>query len=254
MQLARAFALTSFLAVCAPAQEITLDQILQKNTEALGGAEALKAVNTLQMEAKMVLQGGAMEAPMKLTVKRPNRVRTEIQVQGRPIIMAWDGSMGWMINPMMGSSDAQKLDETMTKQITQNADIEATLGSLAALKAGGHTLELQGREEVEGAPAYRIKVIRKSGDVQTYFISADTWLAVKTISKASQMGQELEVESVARDYKKVSGVTVAYATEQKVGGKVMMQMAVEKIDINSPVADEIFKMPAPAPKPENKQD
>ncbi len=255
MLLARAFVLSSLLAACAPAQEVTLDQIVQKNTEALGGADRLKAVNTLVMEAKMVLQGGAMEAPMKLMVKRPNMVRTEIQVQGRPIVMAWDGSSGWMINPMMGSNDAQKLDDSMTKQITQNADIEGTLGSLSALKAGGHALELVGKEDVEGAPAYRIKVTRKSGDVQAYFISANTWLAVKTITKANQMGQELEVESLARDYRKVDGVMVAHATEQKVAGKVMMQMTVDRVVINSPMGDDVFKMPAPAPKADpNKQD
>jgi len=234
---------------CAPAQEITLDQILQKNLDALGGADALKAVNTLVIDAKMVFQGGTSEAPMKLQVKRPNFVRTEFQIQGRPIIMAWDGSTGWMINPMTGSTDAQKLDDATVRQVTQNADVEATLGSMSALKAAGHALELVGKEDIGGSPAYKIRVTRKSGDVQTYFLSADTWLAVKTITKTSQMGQEMEVESLAGNYRKVSGVMIAHSTEQKVAGRTMMQMTVEKVAVNSPIDDTVFKMPAAAPKP-----
>lgn len=77
-----------FLCGAAAAQDLSLDQILDKNLEALGGAGALKAVQTMTINAKMVMGPGAMEMPMVIQIKRPAKVRTEMTVQGQKIISA----------------------------------------------------------------------------------------------------------------------------------------------------------------------
>ena len=239
---------TTVLAASLCAQEITLDQIVQKNLEALGGAEAIKNVSTLSLDGKMVVSGGQVEAPMSVRIKRPGMVRTEMSLQGNQIITAWDGSSGWMINPMQGSSEPKQLDESMVKSVQQNADIETSIGALASFQAAGQELELQGKSEVEGVTAYKIKVARKSGDAQTYFIDANTWLPVKVVVKSNQMGRDMEIESFPGNYKKVSGVLIAFSQDQRVAGRSMMQLLIEKIEINQPIDDAVFKMPPPAPK------
>ncbi len=231
----------ALLAGAAVAQDLNLDQILDKNLEALGGGEALKAVQTITMSAKMVM-GGVMEAPMVMQVKRPGKVRTEITIQGRKIVTAFDGTDGWMINPMQGP-EPQKLPERLLKSAAQNADMESSVGALKAVRDAGHTVELVGKEDVEGSPAYRIKVTRKNGDVQTYFLDADKFLPIKVVFKTTQMGQEMEVESFPGNYKKVAGVVMAHAMDQKAGGRSIVQMTIEKIEVNLPMDDEIFKMP-----------
>lgn len=245
----------ALLAGAATAQDLNLDQILDKNLEALGGADALKAVQTLTMSAKMVISGGAMEAPMVMQIKRPGKVRTEMTIQGRKVLTGFDGADGWMINPMQGS-EPQKVPERMVKSAAQNADMESSLGALKAIRDAGHTVELVGKEDVEGSPAYRIKVTRKSGDVQTYFLDAEKFLPVKMIMKTSAMGQEMEVESFPSNYKKVASVMMAHALDQRVGGRSMVQMTIEKIEVNLPMDDAMFKMPAvekPAEKPAEKK-
>lgn len=246
----------ALLAGTAAAQDLSLDQILDKNLAAIGGSDALKAIQTITISAKMVMGGGAMEAPMFMQMKRPNKIRTEITIQGRKIITGYDGTDGWMINPMQGNNEPQKMPERQLKSAAQEAEIETALGALKTIRDAGHTVELVGKEDVEGSPAYRIKVTRKSGDVHTYFLDAEKFLPTKEISKVPTAGQEMEIESFPGNYKKVGGIVIAHAVEQKAGGRSIVQVTIDKIEVNLPMDDTIFQMPVaekPAEKPAEKK-
>jgi outer membrane lipoprotein-sorting protein len=240
------------LAIAAPAQELTLDQLIQKNTEAVGGAEAVKAIQTVVITGKMVMGGGQVELPVTIKLKRPGMSRMDAEFQGRSLTRAFDGTTAWQVMPMTGSSDPQKMSERETRDMMES-DLDAQLGLLSASRAKAQSMELIGKEDLEGSPAYKIKVTRKSGDVVHLWLDAGTFLPVKSSARVSQMGQEIEVDSYPTNYKKVGGVVMPYSSEQKVGGRSMVQMVFEKVDINAPVDDAIFKMPAPAPKPEEKK-
>jgi outer membrane lipoprotein-sorting protein len=236
--------------LCLTAQEPTLDQIIQKNLDALGGAAALKAVQSVTIQARMQMQGGALEAPMTMTLKRPNLVRNEVTVQGQTIVMAYDGSKAWMINPMMGSTEPREMPASMASQVTQGTDVESVVGSLAGFRSAGHKLELLGKDAVGGKPVYKVKITRATDESQTYYLDAVSWLPLKTVSTVMQGGQTMEVETFAADFRKVNGLMLAHTTEQKLNGSTAVKMAVEKYTINGQIDDAIFRMPAPAAKPE----
>lgn len=242
--------ITAALALCAAAQEMTVDQVLQKNLEAVGGKEAIQAIKSLSIDSTMVFQGG--EAPMKIRAKRPAMVRSEITVQGRDIVSAWDGVTAWMINPMMGLNEPQKMEADMAKSISENADMDASLGALMMLKKEGDQFELLGKQDVSGAAAYKLRFTRKGGDVRTYYLDAKTWLPVKVEMKVRQMGQDMDIESLPGDYRKVDGINMPFRTDQRVGGNSMMLMKVQKVEVNQPLDDAIFKMPPPK-APESKK-
>jgi len=73
---------------------------------------------------------------------------------------------------------------------------------------------------------------------------------VRTTAKVTQMGQEMEVDNYPGDYKPEAGVLMAHTMESKMNGATMMKMSLDKIEINGPVDDAAFKMPA---KPETKK-
>jgi hypothetical protein len=66
------------------------------------------------------------------------------------------------------------------------------------------------------------------------------------------MGQEMEFESTPSNYKPVNGVMMPYSLSQKVNGSPMMDMTVEKIEVNAPIDDTLFQMPE-KPKEEKKE-
>lgn len=250
MTLRRVVCLALLVCGALAAQDLTLDQVLEKHYAGMGGLDKIKAVNSMSMTAKMVMGGGQMEAPMTMKMKRPHMMRSDITLQGKSFVRATDGTTAWQINPFAGGDEPQKLSGTEADQLNDNADLD---GALVDYKSRGIAIELIGKEDVEGSPTYKLKVTRKGGRLETYWLDAATFLTVKSSTKVTQMGQELDVESFPGSYKKVDGVMMPFSLDQKVNGRSMVQMTIEKVEPNVALEDSLFKMPAPAPKPEEKK-
>jgi len=239
------------LIIPAAAQDtqLTLDQIIEKHTQAVGGVDKLKAIQSVTLTGKAVLMGGQLEAPITMRVKRPGSMRMEFTVQDKSYIQAFDGTTAWTVNPFTGSADPQKSNDEDTALARDDAD--AIDGSLVDYKAKGHTVELVGKEDVEGTSAYKLKVTKKSGNVEYDYLDASTFLEIRSTGKRKQAGQELEFQSTPSNYKAVNGVMMPYSLSQKVNGSPMMELTIEKIEANTPIDDTIFTMPE-KPKEEKK--
>jgi hypothetical protein len=126
-------------------------------------------------------------------------------------------------------------------------------GPIIDYKAKGNSVELLGKEDVEGSPAYKLKVTLKNGDVSYVYIDAETALQVKETSKRKQQGSEIEVDSYLTNFKPVNGVLFPFAIENKVAGKSVGQFTVDDMQANVKLDDAMFAMPAAAPKPAEKE-
>src|SRR5438874_13379319 len=89
------------LASAAAAQ--TVDDIVAKNLQARGGADKIKAVQTLKMTAKLNSQG--MDLPMTLYAKRPNLTRKELTLGAQKMLFVFDGTDAWHNNPLAPNGD-----------------------------------------------------------------------------------------------------------------------------------------------------
>ncbi|MEQ1832105.1 MAG: hypothetical protein ABL977_03540 [Candidatus Eisenbacteria bacterium] len=233
------FALGLLLAPIAQAQ--TLDEVLTKHYEALGGVEKLKALNTMRVTGTMGL-GPGMEAPFTMERKRPGKSRMEFQVQGMTGVQAFDGTKVWSVMPFMGKKDPEAGSDEDNKNAADDADFD---GALVDWKAKGHTVELAGKEAVEGADAWKLKVTKKGGKVEFHYLDAETYLLVKSEGKVNARGTEMEFETTFSDYKDVDGYMEPFSMEQ--GAKGMPQkrkMTFTKIELNVPLDDARFAMPA----------
>ncbi len=235
-----ALAAVAALTLIGQPAELKLEDVIKKSIDAQGGLEKMKAIKTMKVTGKMIIGGGQLEAPMTSYMKRPRNNRTEISIQGQQIIEAFDGTTKWSINPMMGSKDPQKASDEDTKAAADDSDMVES--PLVNYKEKGHSAELLGKEDVEGSMAYKIKVILKSGNVQTIYLDEKSFLTVKTVSKMKRMGQEFEAETLPGNYKAVDGVLIPFSSEMKVN-KQSMQMVFDKIEANVPMDDKLFAMP-----------
>src|SRR5690349_350940 len=90
------------LASSASAQ--SLDEILAKNLAARGGADKLRAIQTIRFTGHAQLGGGdfGYEAQWASIQKRPGMVRSEMTLQGLTQVSAYDGKRGWRMRPFGG--------------------------------------------------------------------------------------------------------------------------------------------------------
>jgi len=239
-------ALTFLLTPLLSAQ--TVDDIIAKNIQARGGMDKIKSVQTIRSSGTMTM-GPGMEAPGSMIVKRPDMARLEFTLQGMTAVQAYDGKDAWQIMPFTGKKDPEAMSADEKKDLEYNADID---GPLVDYKSKGNKVELLGKEKLEGTDAYKLNVTLKNGDVVTVYLDADSYLEIKEETKRMVRGTEREIESVMGDYKEVNGMMFAFAIENGVkGGQEKEKLTLTKIELNVPVDDAIFKMPAappPAPK------
>ena len=135
------------------------------------------------------------------------------------------------------------MSEEDTRIARDNADFVE--GSLVNYQAKGTSVELLGQEAVDGVPAYKLKVTKKGGTVQYVYLDATTFLPIKTTGRRKQMGQEVDFESMPGNYRAVHGVMIPFTVRQKLNGKDAMEVTVINVDINTPIDDSVFRMPAP---------
>jgi outer membrane lipoprotein-sorting protein len=223
----------------------TADEIIQKNIDAKGGRDKMKAVQSIRMSGKMTM-GGGMEAPVVREMARPNKLRMEFTFQGMTGVQAYDGKIGWIVMPFMGKKDPEPMSSDDLKQVEDEADID---GMLVDYKEKGHQVEYLGKDEVEGTPVHKLKVTKKSGDTVTLFLDADSFLEIKAEGKTKVRGQEMEVVTTLGDYKEVGGMVFAHSIQSKPKGApegAGMTISIDKIEINPDLPAARFEMPAKA--------
>ena len=224
----------------------TLDELVAKNIEAKGGAEALRALQSLKLTGKMVVNEGQLQLAYAETKKRTDEVRAEITLQGMTAVQAYDGKEGWKISPFQGRKDPEKMSADDVKPLIEDAEID---GPLIDWKTKGSTIEYLGREDVDGTSAYKIKVVRKNGDVNFVYLDPDHFLEIRILTQRVRHGAQEETETDIGDYEKIGGVFVPFSIEAgHKGDPDKQKIVIEKAEANVPVDDAIFHFPTTASK------
>jgi hypothetical protein len=235
------FSLAVLFSIQASAQ--TVDELIKKNIEARGGLQKIKAVKSTKVTGKIIQQG--MEIPITVHQKRPGFFRVDVTFQGKTQTQAYDGETGWKIDPFQGSSEPEKMSGDELKSAQEEADMD---GPLINYKEKGHAVELMGKEDMEGTPAYKLKLTLKSGDIRYIYLDSGNHLELKTSSKRKTPGGELEIDSYPGNYKPVNGLMMAHSIESKIKGQTLFSLTVDKVEMDVPIDDAMFKMPVKAPE------
>jgi len=215
----------------------TVDEILEQHFAAIG-QEKLLATNTMSTKGKIVQ--GQFEIPFTSFQKRPMNFRSEAEFQGMKISSGFDGTQGWSVNPMMGSTDPQPMTEEQIDRMKIQSDYD---GLLYNYKEKGYTVEFTGKETVDDIETYVLKLTRPNGDVITSYIDAENFVMLKMKSKLKMQGVETEAETIFSNYKFVNEILIAHSMETKVNGETMMQMVLEEVTYNTEIPDSMFMMP-----------
>jgi hypothetical protein len=223
--------------VPAPQSNLTAAQIVDKNVAARGGLQAWRAVQTLSLEGKMGVGGNerarlslpmpnpkelitprrpAQEAelPFLMELKRPGKMRLELQFNGQTALQVYDGTNGWKLRPFLNRREVEAYSQEELKIASNQADLD---GFLVDYAAKGSRVELDGMEKVENRDTYKLKLTMKSGRELHVWIDAQTFLEAKIEGEPRRMdGVYHPVEVYFRDYRPVGGVQIPYVLETHV--------------------------------------
>ena len=219
----------------------TADEIVAKHIEAMGGADKWKALKSMEMKNKFSVQG--MDIDSKTVIVNGKSLRTDISVMGQEIISAVDGETGWAQQPAMMGGTGEP--EDMPGALIKESRKQVTLGgSLLNYKENGSTVELVGKEKLDGVDVYHLKLTEKNGDITNLFLSTSNYYTLKSAGKRNIQGKDIDAEVNFSNFKQIEGLTFPFTMEtaSPMGG--MMTIETETIKLNPTIDTAIFKKPA----------
>jgi len=219
----------------------TAEELVNKNIQAKGGLDKIKAIKSVRMIGKFS-GGGGFTASQAQENERPNRVRETFSLQGMTAVSAYDGATGWQIQPFGGHKDPELLGEDDLKDLLLDADFD---GPLVDYKEKGNTVEYLGHDIVDGDDALRLKVTLKDGDIVYYYLDPDSYLEIRKEVQEFIRGSVRESVIDLGSYKPVAGVMYPFTVSQ--GSKAnpgAQTTTYEKIEANVTIDKVDFAPPA----------
>jgi hypothetical protein len=228
----------------------TAEELVNKNIEAKGGMEKIKAIKTVRMTGKLIVQG--LTATYGQENMRPNLVRETTTLQGMTAVQAYDGSTGWQIQPFGGRKDPELMGEDDMRDLLIDSDFD---GPLVDFKAKGNVVEFLGHDMVDGDDALRLKVTLKDGDIIYYYLDPDTYLEIRKETQEFIRGSVRENAANLGSYKPVAGVMFPFsiASGPKNDLTSWQTVTVDKLEANVPLDISEFAVPASLKKDASKK-
>lgn len=231
------FALFTFTTLAANAQ--TADEVIQKYSAALGGLDAFNKVTSAKMTGTFTQQ--TMDMPVVTQIINNKAARTDIEVMGYKIINVYNNGTGWNQNHFAGIETPTEL----TGAELRDAKAQASLvNHLMDYKNRGHKVEIApAQEDVEGVKCYKISLTNKDdGKITYYYISANDYMLIKSVTSRELQGQDVDVETFYSDFKEFNGLKFSMTKIQKIMGQEFAVIKYTSIELNVKIDESIFKM------------
>jgi len=217
----------------------TLEEILNKHMQALGGEEALKAETNSVVEFETTIPGG-LTGKYKSYFKYPNKLRTEMDLKVMKYLTVYDGEKGWV-------QDANGQVRELAGMELEEAKSEAYFmlyGYLFPERAKGK-VEYLGREEAGGINYYVVQATPEGCDPVKMFINPETYLIDKTVAKYDIV----VATNYFSDYKDFGGIKVATSMVINTGDTAYnIRSTLTNFESNPELSETLFRIPLPQEK------
>jgi hypothetical protein len=134
--------------------KLTAAEIVEKNVSARGGLQARRSVETMSMEGKMGVGGNRRAAlpvavatrnnrqealpqrpaeevqlPFVMELKRPRKMRLQLQFNGQTSVQVYDGTNGWKVRPFLNRGQVEPYIADEIKMASIQADLDPQMAA-----------------------------------------------------------------------------------------------------------------------------
>ncbi len=215
------------------------EEILDKATEALGGAKSMEGISSMIVLGKVTIPPG-IEAKMEILQKDGGKilVTTKVEAPGinMEIVQGCNGTDCYSNDPNMGLRELEGQEKEMI--LVQN-DFMA-LANWRTLYA---KTEYRGKAEVDGRPTFQVYLETPEGMSMTNSYDAESYLLLKSEGNTQFVMGNLNFSTTFHDYEEHQGLKVPMKTKTSMMGQTM-EMTLDEIEINVNIPDSKFKLPA----------
>ena len=184
---------------------VSAQSVLANYIDAIGGLDALNAIQTLEVSYNANFMGNALEATSINTADEQKQI---VKMGGNVLATVTVNSSGAKVEQMGNSMD---LPPEMA------ADMQAAIGVVPELKMmENENVTVTGTEEVDGQNAYTLEMKGQSTTTTTYY-AVESGLKLKQTSVTEMMGQTQTQETTYGNYKSFGNLLIPTTTTVPLG-------------------------------------
>lgn len=216
----------------------TLNEILSKHVTAIGGKSVIESITSQHWQIELSVMDTKMNIDATLLVGKAYKSVATSDVFVGEIVQCVKPGSGWTINALQGQLSPVPMPE---KQVKESQDVLYVGGALVNYQKTGSKLSLVGKVKYEGFDVYKIKLIRKDGTINYFYLDAKDFYLIRqeVIDKAD--GKEMLMATMYADYQREgNGFVMPHTISNMIGETNGSTISIKAVEFNQPVDERIF--------------
>ena len=221
----------------------TVEQILERHLQAIGGAAAWRKLTSRRVKATFEIQDDKATVSLESYAQAPNKRVNIMHVKAGEelafdISRGFDGRTGWSLNLTEGGF--RELEGVELAAEKRDAEFHHEL----KLKELYPKMSRVGQVAVDGHQTYCIEATPREGQPEKWYFDLQTGLLVRldSISETASEGKKPD-ETYYEDYREVDGIKLPFTIRQP-GSKTVIKIT--EVKHNLPIEEAKFKNPGAA--------
>jgi hypothetical protein len=211
-------------------------EILERHVEAIGGAEAGKALEGIRMAGTMAMPAMGMSGTITVSAAPPAKQLIEITINGMgDMVQGTDGERAWASQP---GGQAMMMPEPQAKDMIESADFRARYEPRERYQSATTT----GIETVDGAEVYVVELVSTNGDESVSYYNVETGLQHAEKTRAAPGASAFASEVTFLDYKEFAGMKFP-TTMKMVQQGFAQEITFETVEVNPAFDADTFDAP-----------
>jgi outer membrane lipoprotein-sorting protein len=232
-------ALIAACVTCAtPAAELkTGEAVLDNFVETSGGAATYEKIHNMAMKGSMSMAAMGIKGAITIYSAEPNKSSMSTVLPGvGKIVEGTDGTNAWAFSAMQGPQlkKGEELTDSLREAFFHKENDWSSIYASA---------ELNGVEDVDGKPAYKVTLTPKNGKPQTQYYDKATGFMVRHQSVRKTALGDIPVDVSVGGYRKECGVDLPHLLVQTVAGQ-KIELQVDTVECNAQLPADAFQPPA----------
>jgi len=237
MILGLAFAATAGAAGLGQGAAPTVEQILDKYVQAIGGKAAIEKQTSMTAKGSFEIPAMGMGGNAEVFAKAPNKTLIVVDVSGYGVVQqGFNGSTAWASDPTQGIREKSGAE-------LASAKLESEFHKELKFKQLFSKLEFKGKEKVGDHDTYVVVATPTGSSPQKMYFDVTSGLLVRTDVEQETPEGKVPVEEYLDDYKDVDGVKIPF-TRRQVLPQMTFVIKLTDVKHNVTIDDAKFNKPA----------
>jgi hypothetical protein len=221
---------------------LSLDEIVERNTDAMGGRGAIEAVRSIRID--LHIKDPSFEVDGTYYAVRPGKMRIDVNAEGKHVLTeAFDGHSGWQWE---GKGEQKPATEKATAALRHGVELPGKLFGLHELKARGHRIKSIGRKRIDGVNYHVLQLVLNDGYAVSLYVDPNSWLVLRRRDvrplHVDADPTPTTIEQVSSDFRDVNGVKFPFATTETDlnTGKLLESTVTKSVKVNPTLPQWLF--------------